>query len=188
MCVCVCVNMCACVHTHISAWNDAITGGTGRVTVKELYRGLNPTLIGILPYAGIAFFVRDFLNQLAANRYQVHGGLFCSTIGLFCSKIGLFRRALPIGVKSRSDLHSVGIAFSVRDFCNQQLAANRYQVHKGLFCSKIGLFCRQIGLFWRALPIGVKSQTPEVYTGLFCGQTGLFYWALPFEMESLFGV
>jgi len=54
-----------------AAWNDAITGGSGRVSIKELYRGLNPTLIGILPYAGIAFFIRDFLNQVAANQYQV---------------------------------------------------------------------------------------------------------------------
>ena len=57
-----------------AAWVDAITGGTGRVNVTELYRGLNPTLIGILPYAGIAFFIRDFLNQLTANRYQVGRG------------------------------------------------------------------------------------------------------------------
>ena len=37
--------------------------------MKELYRGLSPTLIGILPYAGIAFFIRDVLNQVRAHVY-----------------------------------------------------------------------------------------------------------------------
>ena len=52
-----------------AAWVDAITGGRGTVSMKELYRGLSPTLIGILPYAGIAFFIRDVLNQVRAHVY-----------------------------------------------------------------------------------------------------------------------
>eukprot|EP00802_Teleaulax_amphioxeia_P017013 Tamp_17154.p1 GENE.Tamp_17154~~Tamp_17154.p1 ORF type:complete len:379 (-),score=38.46 Tamp_17154:275-1375(-) len=53
-----------------AAWTNAITGGTGHFNVMELYRGLTPTLIGILPYAGIAFLIRDCLNQFAATHYQ----------------------------------------------------------------------------------------------------------------------
>jgi len=52
------------------AWWDAVTGGTGKISVQELYRGLNPTLLGILPYAGIAFLTRDTLNNLAAKQWN----------------------------------------------------------------------------------------------------------------------
>mmetsp|Transcript_60314 Transcript_60314/g.142099 ORF Transcript_60314/g.142099 Transcript_60314/m.142099 type:complete len:382 (-) Transcript_60314:67-1212(-) len=52
------------------AWWDAVTGGTGKISIKELYRGLNPTLLGILPYAGIAFLTRDSLNSVAAKHYH----------------------------------------------------------------------------------------------------------------------
>mmetsp|Transcript_41103 Transcript_41103/g.97368 ORF Transcript_41103/g.97368 Transcript_41103/m.97368 type:complete len:341 (+) Transcript_41103:286-1308(+) len=51
-------------------WWDAVTGGTGKISLRGLYRGLNPTLLGILPYAGIAFLTRDTLNHMAAKRYD----------------------------------------------------------------------------------------------------------------------
>ncbi|EKX40197.1 hypothetical protein GUITHDRAFT_113677 [Guillardia theta CCMP2712] len=51
-------------------WWQAITGGHDRITVKQLYRGLSPTLLGILPYAGIAFLTRDTLNHLASKHYH----------------------------------------------------------------------------------------------------------------------
>mmetsp|Transcript_18542 Transcript_18542/g.44606 ORF Transcript_18542/g.44606 Transcript_18542/m.44606 type:complete len:364 (-) Transcript_18542:9-1100(-) len=52
------------------AWWQAMAGGNGKLCIAGLYRGINPTLLGILPYAGIAFFTRDTLNQLAAKHYQ----------------------------------------------------------------------------------------------------------------------
>mmetsp|Transcript_64551 Transcript_64551/g.158893 ORF Transcript_64551/g.158893 Transcript_64551/m.158893 type:complete len:377 (+) Transcript_64551:182-1312(+) len=52
------------------AWWEAMTGGEQKLSIRGLYRGINPTLLGILPYAGIAFFTRDSLNQLAAKHFD----------------------------------------------------------------------------------------------------------------------
>ena len=57
-------------QTARGAWWEAVTGGTGSVSILGLYRGLNPTLLGILPYAGIVFLTRDTLNHMAAKRYD----------------------------------------------------------------------------------------------------------------------
>lgn len=64
------------VQRHVAggaplSYRHALSGGhEGAVRLRDLYRGLSPTLLGILPYAGIAFYTRDTLNGLAARRLE----------------------------------------------------------------------------------------------------------------------
>lgn len=51
------------------SYYDALVGD-GAFRIRNLYRGIMPTLLGILPYAGIAFYTRDTLNALAARRLE----------------------------------------------------------------------------------------------------------------------
>ena len=52
------------------SYRHALNAGPQGVQLRDLYRGLSPTLLGILPYAGIAFYTRDTLNGLAARRLE----------------------------------------------------------------------------------------------------------------------
>jgi solute carrier family 25, member 42 len=63
------------VQRHVAggarlSYRHALCAGHDRILLSDLYRGLAPTLLGILPYAGIAFFTRDTLNGLAARRLE----------------------------------------------------------------------------------------------------------------------
>ena len=49
---------------------EVLKAGESQVHIRNLYRGLSPTLLGILPYAGIAFYTRDTLNSLAAKHFE----------------------------------------------------------------------------------------------------------------------
>jgi solute carrier family 25, member 42 len=63
------------VQRHVAggaplSYRHALSAGQEGVRMRDLYRGLSPTLLGILPYAGIAFYTRDTLNGVAARRLE----------------------------------------------------------------------------------------------------------------------
>ena len=61
-----------------SVHRSSITGVMREVVQQEgfwgLYRGIGPTLAGILPYAGLKFYVYQSLKQYYAEYQEQHGG------------------------------------------------------------------------------------------------------------------
>ena len=158
---------CCCCYFRYTGLMNVVTKIYREEGLSAYYRGLFPTLLGIVPYAGISFFTYESLKKLYSDAFHdsrklnpLHRLLFGACAGLFGQSA-----TYPLDIIRRR-MQTDGISGPSRPEYNRMWSTAKYvYATEGL---KKGLY-KGLSMNWVKGPIavGVSFTTFDLLHGFF---------------------